>query len=71
MNLEITQSNLHLLLPVKVAGISKLYAEEHNCGILESMRLFYSSALYRQLAIESTKLWQLGVVPLYQIWQGN
>lgn len=69
MNLEINQSNIHLLLPAKVAGVSRLYAEDHGCSILESMRLFYASEVYRQLAEEKTKLWNLGVVALYEMWQ--
>lgn len=69
MNLEITQDNVHLLLPGKVAAVSAMYAEDHNCSIFEAMRKFYSSDTYKELSIEDTKLWHLGPVALYQTWQ--
>lgn len=71
MNLNITQSNLHLLLPAKTSAVGRLYAEEHQCSILEGMRLFYASDLYRSLECEETKLWHLGAVALYDMWKIN
>ena len=68
MNMEINSKNLHLLLPGKVTGVAKLYAEDHSCSILEAMRRFYSTKLYKNLAIETTKLWHLGIVGLYEMW---
>lgn len=68
MNLTITKDNLHLLLPVKASGVGRIYAEEHQCSILEGMRLFYASDLYRSLEREETKLWHLGAVALYNMW---
>ena len=68
MNLEINQGNLHLLIPCKVTNVSKIYAEEHSCSILEAMRLFYTSNLYKKLSDEGTKLWHLGAVALYEMW---
>ena len=69
MNLNITQENIHLLLPGRVAGAARIYAEEHGCTILEAMKLFYASPIYARLADESTKLWHLGAVALYEEWQ--
>jgi len=69
MNLEVNQSNINLLLPAKVSGVGRIYAEEHGCSPLEGMRLFYASNLYRRLEREETKLWHLGVVALYQMWR--
>lgn len=69
MNFEITDKNLYLLLPGKVVAVSAIYAEEHRCSIKESMRMFYASDVYKKLQQEETKLWHLGAVALYEIWQ--
>ncbi len=66
MYLEITQANLHLLLPGKVTALARFYAEDHNCTMLEAIRYIYSTPLYKQLSIESTKLWHQGTVTLYE-----
>ena len=65
MNLDITQSNLHLLLPGKVTALARFYAEDHRCSMLEAVRYIYTTPLYRQLSDESTKLWHVGAVTLY------
>ena len=67
MNLNITQYNLHLLLPGKVTALARFYAEDHNCTMLEAIRYIYSTPLYKQLSDESTKLWHLGAVTLYSM----
>jgi hypothetical protein len=67
MNLNITQANLHLLLPGKVTALARFYAEDHNCTMLEAIRYIYSTPLYKQLSDESTKLWHLGAVTLYSM----
>lgn len=69
MNLDITQDNLHLLLPGKVTVLARFYAEDHNCTMLEALRYIYSTPLYEQLSVESTKLWHQGAVTLYEILQ--
>lgn len=65
MNLDITQQNLHLLLPGKITTLAKFYAEDHGCTMIEAVRHLYASPLYERLADESTKLWQLGSTTLY------
>lgn len=65
MNLNITQENLHLLLPGKVTQLAQFYAEDHNCSMLEALRFIYSSPLYKEMSNENTKLWQQGSVTLY------
>ena len=65
MNLNITQDNVHLLLPGKLTALAQFYAEENGCSMLEALRHVYASSLYPRLADESTKLWQLGAVTLY------
>lgn len=69
MNLDINQSNVNLLLPAKISAVAAMYAEDNKCSMLESLRSFYSSDIYQQLQIEQTKLWHLGVVALYEMWQ--
>ncbi|MCQ2273751.1 MAG: hypothetical protein MJZ86_03045 [Bacteroidales bacterium] len=69
MNLEINDSNVHLLLPGKVAAVAAMFAEDNHCTMLEAMREFYKSAVYQQLEHEETKLWHLGAVALYEMWR--
>lgn len=63
---DITDKNLYLLLPGKVAAVVKLYVEEHHVPMLEGLRQFYNSKTYHLLEKERTKLWHLGPVALYQ-----
>lgn len=65
MNLDITQNNLHLLLPSKVAWIVDMMIED-GIDTVEALRRIYLSETYRRLETESTKLWHLGPVALYQ-----
>lgn len=65
MNLNISQSNLHLLLPGKVTALARFYAEDHQCTLFEAVRYIYTTPLYQRLSDESTKLWHLGAVTLY------
>lgn len=71
MNLSVTNDNVHLLLPGKIASVSAMYADDHGCSIMDAMLLFYSSDTYKQLQIEETKLWHLGPVALYEIWRAG
>ena len=68
MNLDVTQQNLHLFLPSKVAGISAIISKEEHCTILEAMQRFYASETYQQLQQENTKVWHLGAVGLYELY---
>ena len=67
MNLEVTQQNLHLFLPGKIANIAAIIADHDHCSMLEAMQRFYASSVYRQLEQEDTKLWHLGAVALWQM----
>lgn len=67
MNLNITQENLHLLLPGKVTALAQFYAEDHHCSMLAAIRYIYSTPLYKRLSDEKTKLWHLGAVTLYEL----
>ena len=66
MNLEINQSNLYLLLPSKVAWMAEWLSEDKNVSIVEAIKMIYSSDMYKRLEDESTKMWHLGPVALYQ-----
>ncbi len=62
---EITQQNLHLILPGKVSWLAEYLSKDYGCSLQESLRLIYRSNLYKKLADESTKYWHLGPVDLY------
>lgn len=66
---DINRDNLYLLLPGIVAGVARIYAEENGCSEMEAIRKIYSSQLYPRLADESSKLWHLGPVALYEEMQ--
>ena len=66
MNLDINQGNLYLLLPSKVAWLADMLTTDKGIGIVDAMMEIYSSDTYRQLEDESTKMWHLGPVALYQ-----
>ena len=66
MNLNITQLNLYLLLPSKMSWLANMLAEDRGITIVEAMKTLYTSSFYARLADESTKLWHLGPVALYE-----
>lgn len=68
MNLEVTQNNLYLFLPGKIANVAAIIADNENCPIYEAMRRFYASPAYTSLAQEETKYWHLGAVALYEAY---
>lgn len=66
MELNITQQNLYLLLPSKMSWIANMLADDRGISIAEAMKILYMSSFYARLADESTKLWHLGPVALYE-----
>lgn len=64
--IDINQENLYLLLPSKVAWLTEMLTEDKGIGIVEAIREVYSSDTYRRLEDESTKMWHLGPVAIYQ-----
>ena len=68
---EITNNNVHLLIPCKAANFARIYTEQHGGTMLEALRAFYSSKMYHELEDESTKLWHLGPVALYEEFEEN
>lgn len=71
MNLEVTQQNLYLFLPGKIANVANIIADNDHCSVLEAMRRFYASKTYMGLQKEETKLWHLGAVALYEMFRNN
>ncbi|MGM9741595.1 MAG: hypothetical protein ACI3ZC_00865 [Candidatus Cryptobacteroides sp.] len=63
---DINKENLYLLLPGIIAGIARIYAEDKRCSEIEAIQKIYASELYPRLADESSKLWHLGPVALYE-----
>lgn len=63
---EINQGNLHLLLPSKISWLAGMLVEYKGMNITEAIKTIYSSKLYKKLKVESTKMWHLGPVALYQ-----
>lgn len=68
---KITQDNLYLILPGKVSKMAVMYASEFGLTITEALKRIYSSATYRELEREESKLWQLGPVALYEMFLDN
>lgn len=66
MKLNINQENLYLLLPGKIAWMTEMFIEDEKISIVEAIRKIYSSSVYKELEIESTKMWHLGPVDLYR-----
>ena len=63
---EINQSNLHLLLPSKVSWLASMLVEYKGMNVTEAIKKIYCSKLSKKLNLESTKMWHLGPVALYQ-----
>jgi hypothetical protein len=65
MNVKaIDATTLHLILPFKVSQLALLFAKKHGISTTEAVKQIYRSKTYRNLEIESTKLWHLGPVGL-------
>lgn len=71
MNLNITQQNVHLLIPSKMSWVATMLADDEGISIVEAMKTLYSSGMYAELEDESTKAWHLGPVALYEEFINN
>ena len=63
---EVTQSNLHLLIPSKVSLMAEILVSETGISVIDAITHIYTSHTYEKLALEETKRWHLGPVDLYQ-----
>lgn len=62
---QITQDNLHLLIPGKVSWMVEYMQEDYGFSLSQCLNIIYHSKLYKLLSTESTKYWHLGPVDLY------
>lgn len=64
---KITQDNVHLLLPSKVAQLTDRLLQNGVANDMDTaINIVYSSPVYAKLEQEKTKYWWLGVNALYQ-----
>ena len=64
---KITQDNVHLLLPNKVAQLAdRLLRNGDANDMATALSIVYSSPVYTNLEREQTKYWWLGINTLYQ-----
>lgn len=63
---EVTQDNLYLLLPAKVAWLADMLHEHQGLSVVDAIKMIYSSTTYAGLEQEPTKKWHLGPVALYE-----
>jgi len=64
---EVTQQNLHLFIPGKIAGVAMLMAKETGRPALEMLRRFYATKTCKLLEREATKYWHYSSAQLYDV----
>ncbi len=63
---KITQDNVHLLLPNKVARLAERLLQDGKADTMATaLSMVYSSPVYAKLEQEKTKYWWLGINTLY------
>lgn len=62
---EVNQDNLYLLLPSKVGWLASMLQEDNKVSLVDAIKIVYSSDTYKLLEQESTKMWHLGPVDLF------
>lgn len=65
---EVTQENVHILIPYKVSKICSQIASERQIPLTRAIADFYKSNTARLLEDEGSKLWQEGWVGLYDLY---
>ncbi len=66
MSANITQDNVHLLIPSKISWMADMLVKDRGVSIVDAVKILYSSSIYKKLEVESTKAWHLGPVALYE-----
>ena len=64
---EVTQQNIHLFIPGKVAGAALLLARDRGLSPEEALVAFYGTKTYGRLEREETKYWHYSPAQLYQV----
>ena len=68
---EVTQQNLHLFIPGKIARVAMLISKENGRSVLDALHDFYASRTCKLLEREETKYWHYSAAQLYQDMQEN
>lgn len=63
---KITQENVHLFIPLKIAKVTEMIVQTENRNWEEVMIELYSSKVYADLEKEDTKLWHEGATYIYE-----
>lgn len=71
MTAEVTQNNVHILIPYKVAKICSRVASDRQIPVERAVADFYKSDTAKLLEDESSKLWQEGWVGLYELYKNE
>lgn len=66
MSANITQDNVHLLIPSKISWMADMLVKDRGVSVVDAVKILYSSSIYKKLEVESTKAWHLGPVALYE-----
>ena len=62
---KITQENVHIFIPYKVAAIARRLNKDKNMPLHRAVVEFYNSGTYAMLEKESTKYWYESPAQLY------
>lgn len=65
MKEKIDQSDLYMILPIKVSYLADKVSQDQGIGLVEAIRKIYSSDTYKRLEREQSKAWTLGPTTLY------
>ncbi|MBK1809522.1 hypothetical protein JHL18_02535 [Clostridium sp. YIM B02505] len=63
---EITQDNVHIFIPLKVAKVTEMLSKDKKITWEEALLEVYNSKVYSVLEKEETKLWYEGPTYLYK-----
>ncbi|SFC99236.1 hypothetical protein [Clostridium uliginosum] len=63
---EITQENVHLFIPFKVAKVTGMIIETEHNNLEDALIEIYNSKVYSDLEKEETKLWHEGATYIYE-----
>lgn len=66
---QITQANVRLFIPYKVSKICNYICLREHISPQAAVSKFYRTRTARLLGEESSKLWQLGWVALYEMYE--
>lgn len=65
MKEKIDQSDLYMILPIKVSYLADMVSQDQGIGVVDAIKKIYSSDTYKRLEREQSKAWTLGPTTLY------